>query len=190
MVGFGVSSGSGFAGTGRVHLARLFILSSFLITEAAGGPLRATERRRATPSGIDRTYHWIGDRGASAYRSGSPGLLEFFYAATLCRELERAGVRVRREVGIPAIYKDEPLPLGFRADIVADETVIPKIKAVSAQLPAHDMQLQTYLRMKQSSGRPAVQRPRAPSERWLAALPRITQHSSPWPIVALVLPPC
>jgi hypothetical protein len=30
MPGFGVSSGSGFAGAGRVYIARLFILSSFL----------------------------------------------------------------------------------------------------------------------------------------------------------------
>jgi GxxExxY protein len=41
----------------------------------------------------------------------------------------------------------EPLPLGFRADILADETVILEIKAVPALLPLHDMQLQTYLRM-------------------------------------------
>jgi GxxExxY protein len=59
----------------------------------------------------------------------------------------RAGIRVRREVGIPAIYKGEPLPLGFRADILVDETVILEIKAVPALLPVHDMQLQTYLRM-------------------------------------------
>ena len=87
------------------------------------------------------------------HRHTGPGLLESFYAAALCRELERAGIRVRREVGIPAIYKGEPLPLGFRADILAEETVILEIKAVPALLPAHDMQLQTYLRM---SGLPVV----------------------------------
>jgi hypothetical protein len=36
------------------------------ITEIERGPRGATERHRATPSGIGRTYHWIGDRGASA----------------------------------------------------------------------------------------------------------------------------
>jgi GxxExxY protein len=64
-----------------------------------------------------------------------------------CRELQCAGIRVRREVGIPAIDKSEPLLLGFRADIPTDETVIPKIKAIPALLPAHNMQLQTDLRM-------------------------------------------
>ena len=86
------------------------------------------------------------------HRHTGPGLLESFYAAALCRALERAGIRVRREVAIPAIYEGEPLPLGFRAEILADETVILEIKAVPALLPAHDMQLQTYLRM---SGMPA-----------------------------------
>ena len=61
--------------------------------------------------------------------------------------MERAGIRVRREVGIPVIYKGEPLPLGFRADILADETVILEIKAVPALLPAHALPLQAYLRM-------------------------------------------
>jgi GxxExxY protein len=73
--------------------------------------------------------------------------LEFFYAATLCRELERAGVRVRREVGIPSICKGEPLPLGFRADILVDETVILKSKRPRYCCRPMTMQLQTYLRM-------------------------------------------
>jgi GxxExxY protein len=81
------------------------------------------------------------------HRHSGPGLLESFYAAALCRELERAGIRVRREVGIPAMYKGEPLPLGFRADILVDETVILEIKAVPGLLPVDDLQLQTYLRM-------------------------------------------
>ena len=94
----------------------------------------------------DLTQRIIG-LAIEVHRHTGPGLLESFYAAALCRELERAGIRVRREVGIPAIYKWEPLRPGFRADILADETVIVEIKAVPALLPAHDMQLQTYLRM-------------------------------------------
>jgi PD-(D/E)XK nuclease superfamily len=54
---------------------------------------------------------------------------------------------VRREVGIPAIYKGELLPPGFRADVLANETVVLEIKAVPALVPVHDLQLQTYLRM-------------------------------------------
>ena len=42
---------------------------------------------------------------------------------------------MRRPVGIPAIYKGKPLPLGFHADILADEIVILEIKAVPALVP-------------------------------------------------------
>jgi GxxExxY protein len=45
------------------------------------------------------------------------------------------------------MHKGEPLPLGFRADILADETVILEITGVPTLLPAHDMQLLTYLRV-------------------------------------------
>ena len=80
------------------------------------------------------------------HRHSGPRLLESFHAA-LCRELEHGGIPVRRQVNIPAIYKGESLSLGFRADILVDETVILEIKAVPALLPVHDMQLQTYLSM-------------------------------------------
>ena len=44
-------------------------------------------------------------------------------------------------------YKGLLLDEGFRADIVVDRKVILEIKAVAAILPAHEAQLQTYLRM-------------------------------------------
>jgi GxxExxY protein len=81
------------------------------------------------------------------HRHRGPGPLESFYAAALCRKPRRAGIPIRREAGIPAMYKGEPLPLGSRADILVDETVILEIKAVPALLPVHDMQLQTYPRV-------------------------------------------
>jgi GxxExxY protein len=81
------------------------------------------------------------------HRHSGPELLESFYAAALCRALERAAIRVRRAVGIPALYQGEALPLGFRAYTLADEIVILEIKAVAALLPVHDQQLQTYPRM-------------------------------------------
>jgi GxxExxY protein len=56
------------------------------------------------------------------HRHRGLGLLESLYAAALCRKPRRAGIPVRREIDIPAMYKGESLPLGFSADILADET--------------------------------------------------------------------
>jgi hypothetical protein len=78
------------------------------------------------------------------------------------------------------MYKGEPLMLGFRADI-------PEFKAVPTLLSAHDMQLQTYLRM---SGLPVGLLFNFHALRWVMALRRETGLSSPWPTVALLLPPC
>ena len=72
------------------------------------------------------------------HRHTGPGLLESAYAAAHCDELEQAGIPMRRQVGIPAICQGKPLPLGIRADILADETVILEIKTVPALLRAHD----------------------------------------------------
>ena len=62
----------------------------------------------------------------------------FARTGALCDELELAGIPMRRQAGSPAICQGKPLPLGFRADILADETVILEIKVVPALLPAHD----------------------------------------------------
>jgi GxxExxY protein len=49
------------------------------------------------------------------------------------------------------VYKGEPLPLGFQADRLVDETRYPGNNGVPTLLSMHCMQLQTYLRMSSLS---------------------------------------
>jgi len=81
------------------------------------------------------------------HRNTGKGLLESVYEQCLCFELERAGIPFERQVGIQVFYKGVPMGDGFRADIVVERKVIIEIKAVTTVLPAHEAQLQTYLRM-------------------------------------------
>jgi GxxExxY protein len=81
------------------------------------------------------------------HRKTGPGLLESVYAACMCLEFEQARISYQQQVGIPVFYKGTKIPLGFRADILVADTVILEIKAVPAIIPAHEAQLQTYLRM-------------------------------------------
>ena len=81
------------------------------------------------------------------HRDTGPGLLESVYERCLCYELHQAGIPFERQVAVPIIYKRLRLDEGFRSDIVVDHAVILEIKAVAAILPAHEAQLQTYLRM-------------------------------------------
>jgi GxxExxY protein len=51
---------------------------------------------------------------------------------------------------VPVIYQDVPISEGFRADIIVDRQIILENKAVTTILPAHEAQVQTYLRMSGS----------------------------------------
>ena len=81
------------------------------------------------------------------HRTVGLGLLESVYTACLCRELQRADIAFQREVAIPAVYRGETIPLGFRSDIVVADTVILEIKAVAGITPPHEAQILTCLRM-------------------------------------------
>jgi GxxExxY protein len=81
------------------------------------------------------------------HRQTGPGLPESVYEGWLCYEFERAGIEFKRQVGVPVTYKGMRLDEGFRADVVVAGQVILEIKAIATILPAHEAQLQTYLRM-------------------------------------------
>jgi GxxExxY protein len=69
------------------------------------------------------------------HRIVGPGLSESVYAECLALELAHAGIGFAAQVVVPVIYEGTTIPLGFRADIVAENTVILEIKAVAALLP-------------------------------------------------------
>jgi GxxExxY protein len=48
---------------------------------------------------------------------------------------------------IPILYKGLEFEIGFRADMVVEDTVIVEIKSVEAIHPVHKKQLLTYLRL-------------------------------------------
>jgi GxxExxY protein len=81
------------------------------------------------------------------HRHTGPGLLESVYELCLFRELADAGVAFARQVTIPVLYKGSEVGDGFKADIVVAGELVMEIKAVSAILPIHAVQLPTYLRM-------------------------------------------
>ena len=88
-------------------------------------------------------------RGA-AFRVHSalgPGLLESVYEAALKYELEKMGLVVRNQVGIPMLYEEIKFDLGFRLDLLVEEAIIVEIKSVEALNEVHFKQLMTYLRL-------------------------------------------
>jgi GxxExxY protein len=76
-----------------------------------------------------------------------PGLFESVYEATMAYELTKRGCDIVCQRGIPVIYEDVKLELGFRADIIVNRKVIVEVKSVEAIAKVHGKQILTYLRL-------------------------------------------
>jgi len=81
------------------------------------------------------------------HRTLGPGLLESVYEAAICFELDKLGIRHKRQQGIKVIYENVEMDLGFRADIIVEEKVIVEIKSIDCLAPVHHKVLLTYLRL-------------------------------------------
>ena len=89
----------------------------------------------------------IVDAAFKVHTTLGPGLLESVYEAALAWELEKRGLRITRQQGIPVIYEEVQIHTGFFADLVVEEQIIVEIKAVDAIAPVHRKQLLTYLKL-------------------------------------------
>ena len=78
-----------------------------------------------------------------------PGLLESAYEMALCQELRNKGLDVQKQVGLPFIYGDEKLDIGYRIDILVEDKVIIEVKSVESLADVHYKQLLTYLKLSE-----------------------------------------
>jgi len=76
-----------------------------------------------------------------------PGLLESAYEVALKKELELRGFGVRQQVGLPVVYKNEKVDLGYRIDLLVEDKVVVEVKSVDALHDVHLAQILTYLRL-------------------------------------------
>ena len=76
-----------------------------------------------------------------------PGLLESVYEEILFYELQELGLQVNRQKGIPVIWNETKMDIGFRADLIIENKVIIELKSVEVLAPVHPKQLLTYLKI-------------------------------------------
>ncbi|SKC78330.1 GxxExxY protein [Ohtaekwangia koreensis] len=90
-------------------------------------------------------------RGAifKVYRNLGPGLLESVYEAVLAYELKQLGLQVKTQVPLPVLYENIHLDIGFRVDILVNDSVIIEIKSIEALHEVHHKQVLTYLRLSE-----------------------------------------
>ncbi|MFL5751773.1 MAG: GxxExxY protein [Bacteroidia bacterium] len=76
-----------------------------------------------------------------------PGLLESVYEEVICYELAKTNLKYKRQRGIPLVYDEVKLDIGFRADIIVENKVIVEIKSVELMAPVFHKQVLTYLKL-------------------------------------------
>jgi GxxExxY protein len=76
-----------------------------------------------------------------------PGLLESSYEECLEHELKKSGLRVERQKPMPLIYDEIKMEIGYRVDLMVENSVIIEVKAVETIHPVHVAQVLTYLKL-------------------------------------------
>jgi GxxExxY protein len=77
-----------------------------------------------------------------------PGLLESVYEEIMFYELtEKGKLLVERQKGLPVIWDELKMEVGFRTDLIVENKVIIELKSVEAIAQVHPKQLLTYLKL-------------------------------------------
>lgn len=84
------------------------------------------------------------------HRELGPGLFESVYEEILFYELTQRGLYVERQKAVPVYYKEVKMEVGFRIDLLVEETVIVEIKSVEELARVHFKQVLTYLKLTRS----------------------------------------
>lgn len=81
------------------------------------------------------------------HRTLGPGLFENTYEAALEYELDRAGLRVRRQPTLDVVYKDLRIENAYRLDLLVEDRVVVEVKSLIEIDRAHVKQVITYIRL-------------------------------------------
>jgi len=106
------------------------------------------------PDSTEAVATAVVDAAFAVHKNLGPGLLESVYEVCLCHELARRGMTFQREVTFPIVYEGIRLESGLRIDLLVENCLIVKLKAVEKLNPIFEAQLLTYLRMTGASPRP------------------------------------
>jgi GxxExxY protein len=100
---------------------------------------------------INLANHYSGqvvDASMKVHSILGPGLLEKVYEACLTKELQKRGLSVQSQVWMPVEYEGTIIDLGYRIDLLVENTVLVELKAVEHLRSLHKAQVLSYLRLK------------------------------------------
>jgi GxxExxY protein len=97
------------------------------------------EENRLSRLILNAAYH--------VHKSLGPGLLESAYEECLSYTLAKEGLHIRRQQGLPLVFEEVKMELGYRTDIIVENKVIIEVKSVDSITDVHKAQVLTYLRL-------------------------------------------
>ena len=89
----------------------------------------------------------IVDCAFKVHKNLGGGLLEKVYEACLCYELEKKGIKYKRQVSLPIIYDDKVFDEGLIIDILVDDLIICELKAVDKVNDIWQAQIISHLKI-------------------------------------------
>ena len=89
----------------------------------------------------------IVDAAYTIHKELGPGLLEKIYEICFCPELEKRGLRYRRQVDIPIVYDGLTFKEGLRLDVLVEDCIICELKALETVNPVWDTQILSHLKL-------------------------------------------
>ncbi|MBZ5521940.1 MAG: GxxExxY protein [Acidobacteriia bacterium] len=101
----------------------------------------------AESKGINTVTHGIIGAAMKVHSALGPGLLESAYEACLMHELRKAGFEVKSQVELPVIYDGVHIDLGYRLDLLVNDSVVVELKCVEKISPVHEAQIISYLKL-------------------------------------------
>jgi len=87
------------------------------------------------------------EAGLKVHRALGPGLLESAYEECLFYEFSNQGLFFERQKGLPLMYENVKLDIGYRVDFLIENKFIVEIKSVEALNDIHLAQVLTYLKL-------------------------------------------
>ena len=84
----------------------------------------------------------------NVHKELGPGLLESVYQECMAIELQEMGLNTKTEEPVPIKFRGKEIRgLGFRIDLLIEDTLIVELKSVDKVTDVHKKQLLTYLRL-------------------------------------------
>lgn len=118
----------------------------------ARGPFYAefAEVRRDRGGGaveIDRLGERVIGCAIRVHKALGPGLLESAYENCLAHEFGKSGLAFRQQLTLPLTYDGVRIEVGYRLDLLVEESIVVEVKSLERVLPVHRSQVLSYLRL-------------------------------------------